>query len=109
MSVPYELELGTLGENEAIVAEIYGHFGNDRTYYKEGALALKPATATYSVDYKNGVIKFESLHYVHAVMLDGDILPEDNCFSLLPGEVREVKFESKEKQPQISVQFYTLE
>ena len=109
VSVPYELELGSLGENEAIVAEIYGHFGNDRTYYKEGALALKPATADYSVDYERGIIKFESLHYVHAVMLDGDILPEDNCFSLLPGEIREVKFESKEKQPQISVQFYTLE
>lgn len=30
--------------------------------------------------------------YIHAVMLDGDFIFDDNCFSMLPVETRTVKF-----------------
>ena len=81
-----------LNGNEFIVAEIETSAGNDRTFYRDGALNLVPAAAAMTYDAENHTVTVSADEYVHAIELEGDAVFSDNCFSLLPGEVRTISF-----------------
>ena len=108
VSTPVALDISALGDGETMVVEVYGHCGSDRCFYRNGSLLLRPSEVGYTVDREKCKIKFESLTYIHAVMIDGDLVAEDNCFSLLPGEVREIGYRPLKAECDISVIGYTV-
>ena len=81
-----------LAEGEILVAEMRGAAGSDRTFYRPGALPLVPAAAEMTVDASARTVTVRADGYVHAVELEGSAVFEDNCFSLLPGESRTVRY-----------------
>ena len=83
---------------------------SDRAFYKDGALEIEKCDVAYSLDEENGVVTFTSDKYVHAVEIEGNLVLEDNYFSLLPGQTRTVPFTVAEKGKalDLSVTAYTL-
>ena len=82
-----------LESGEILVADMEYAGGSDRASWKDGALNIAPAKVKLSVDAERNVVTVSADKYVHAVELNGDCIFEDSCFSLLPGEVREVAYE----------------
>jgi hypothetical protein len=120
LSMMHEMESNTseivwalnedLQAGETLVCEIDGENGKDRTFYKHGALPLRPTAVTLSVNEKKRTITVSSETYAHAVTLTGEAVFEDNCFSLLPGESRTISYQAKdEKTPMITAEAYTIE
>ena len=65
---------------------------------------------SYTLDEENKTIFFTADKYIHAVEIEGNLVPDDNYFSLLPGEERCVSFvkHDEEKALDLTVQAYTL-
>ena len=82
-----------LDKGEIIVAEMEYDGGNDRTFWKEGALEIVPAGVCLNVDAEKHIVTVKADKYVHAVELNGDCIFADSCFSLLPGEERVISYE----------------
>lgn len=73
--------------HSVIYVDITHDGGTDRAFYKAEWLILAPTDALeYSV---NGDTLTVVAHTtIHAVEIEGDLIPEDNYFTLLPGESR---------------------
>ncbi len=63
---------------------------NDRAFYKEGALNVCKTDVEYELGENSVTLK--SKGYIQAVEIEGNVLPEDNYFSMLPGEQKTIKF-----------------
>ena len=96
----------TKDDDSIIIAETE----NDRAFYKDGALKIEKCDVSYVLDETNKTVTFNADKYVHVVEIEGNLLLDDNCFSLLPDETRTVSFvkNNSEKPLELSVQAYTL-
>ena len=83
---------------------------SDRAFYKDGDLKLEKCDVSYTVDEDNKTVTFKSDKYVHVVETEGNLILDDNYFSLLPGEEKCVCYRKKyEELPlELSVQVYTI-
>ena len=83
---------------------------NDRAFYKDGDLKIEKCDVSYVLDETNKTITFKAEKYTHAVEIEGNLIPDDNYFSLLPNEERTVSFDlaDKDKELELTVQAYTL-
>ena len=95
-----------LCESELLVAEITTADGFDRTFYQAGALKLYPSTVQMTLHPDKQLIEVSTERYVHVVEFEGESVFEDNCFSLMPGETRQIKYEEL-GSGEISVTAYT--
>ena len=83
---------------------------NDRAFYKDGALNVEKCDVKYALDEVNKTITFKADKYIHAVEVEGNLVLEDNYFSLLPNEERTFSYAlaEKDKALELFVQAYTL-
>ena len=96
MDVPFEnVILRIQGRADALLmAEISGEGFFDRTWFFEGRPQdcafpeTKPVVAAATAD----SLTIRAEKYIHALVLDGDCVFDDNFFSMLPGEERTVRF-----------------
>ncbi len=79
-------------DGETLVCDIQSEKNCDRTFYRNGALPLVPCTVGVQQDAAAQTVTVTADAYTHAVMLTGNAVFEDNCFSLLPGECRTVSY-----------------
>ena len=93
-------------DDSIIIAETDG----DRAFYKDGDLKMEKCDISYVLDEKNKSITFKADKYVHAVEVEGNLILDENYFSLLPNEERTVSFvkHDEEKALDLTVQAYTL-
>ncbi len=99
---------GCLKDNELLILDIRSDIEYDRAFYKNGALNITPAKAGLTVDSANNTLTIKANEYIHAVILDGEAIFEDNCFSLLPGEEKTISFEKIADAPEFKITSYTL-
>ncbi len=83
---------------------------NDRAFYKDGALNVEKCDVKYTLDEENEALTFTADGYIHAVEIEGNLVLDDNYFSLLPNETRTVYYTKcdKEKALELSITAYTL-
>ncbi len=103
LRTPVSLQTG-----EVLVFDLQTDSGCDRTFYAPGALQLHPCAIDVHIDADAHTITLRAERYTHAVLLDGDILPADNGFSLLPGECRTIPYTPTDGDMPPVVQSYTL-
>lgn len=93
-AVVLEGELPKAGADALLMAEISGEGFFDRTWFFEGRPQdcafpeTKPVVAAATAD----SLTIRAEKYIHALVLDGDCVFDDNFFSMLPGEERTVRF-----------------
>ena len=93
-AVVLEGELPKAGVDALLMAEISGEGFFDRTWFFEGRPQdcafpeTKPVIAAATAD----SLTIRAEKYIHALVLDGDCVFDDNFFSMLPGEERTVRF-----------------
>ena len=93
-AVVLEGELPKAGVDALLMAEISGEGFFDRTWFFEGRPQdcafpeTKPVVAAATAD----SLTIRAEKYIHALVLDGDCVFDDNFFSMLPGEERTVRF-----------------
>lgn len=86
-----------------VVAEIEN---GDRAFYKKGALEICPCNDRIEVLMASGgCVKVRAKAYVHAVELEGEAIFDDNYFSLMPNEEKEVRYDGK---GDVRVKAYTM-
>ena len=82
-------------ENTLLMAEIEGDGFNDRTWFFE----TRPQDQHFPENFPSVIARLEDSitlkaeSYVHAVILDGETVFDDNYFSMLPGETKIVHFD----------------
>ena len=93
-------------DDSIIIAET----DDDRAFYKDGDSKIEKCDISYTLDEENKTITFKADKYTHAVEIEGNLILDDNYFSLLPNETRTVSFvkNNSEKPLELSVQAYTL-
>ena len=79
----------------------------DRAFYKNGALNISKKDIEYKIE-QNKII-LTSTEYIQAVEIEGDIIPTDNWFGMLPGETKVIEFEKIDANEPISVTAYGIE
>ena len=100
-----------LDDKEALIVDVKSDCGSDRAFYIRGALEMRPAEVDCIFDKERGTIRVSAKEkYVHAVVLSGEVIFDDNCFSLLPFESRTVSFRRRtpDVDASLSVEAYTL-
>ena len=108
-SAPVLTETAPLAEGELLVLDLCGEGVCDRTFYRDGALPLCPCEGvTYTVDGTAHTVTVTATDYAHAVLIDGDLIPEDSGFSLLPGECRTLRYTPEHADATPTVCAYTL-
>lgn len=96
-------------DGETLICDMESDTGHDRTFYRDGALPLRPAHIYVTQDTNAHTVTVSAKEYVHAVMLTGDAIFEDSCFSLLPDEARTITYTPRGAgHTPITVQAYTL-
>jgi len=88
-----------------IVAKIDG----DMAFYKNGTLKMTKTDIDYKIERNTIVLKAGK--YVHSVEIEGNVILEDNYFSMLPGEEKTISFTvaDEENAPNIQISAYTIE
>ena len=80
-------------ERGLLVCDATHEGGSDRCFYKQGSLPMHRDDAALRVISKNEhEIVLESDAYLHAVELEGRYVFSDNCFSMMAGERKTVRF-----------------
>jgi beta-mannosidase len=81
-------------ESTILICEISGEGFCDRAHFFERRPrdVAFPVCRPEIVEQGDDFVTLRAEKYIHAVMLDGDFIFDDNCFSMLPGETRTVKF-----------------
>ncbi len=101
-----------LSADEIIVADLNSKINTYRTFYKVGNLEIEQVNDAieYEVDKNKCIITVKAKKYVHVVDFDGDVIFEDNAFSMLEGECRQISFRRIEncQFDEISVETYNL-
>ena len=82
----------SLGENEALIADLSCEANDCRAFYKHGDLAMEKIENAISLCIENGRVILQAHAYVHAVELEGEAIFEENGFSMLAGERKTVAF-----------------
>ena len=91
-----------------IVCDITCDGISDRCFYKDGTLDIVPCddiTVTCRGEDHIGIV---STCYVHAVELEGECVFEDNYFSMLPNEEKQIRFKKLGNGDSVSVKAYTF-
>lgn len=102
------LPLSAAPEGALLVCDVTSDGETDRAFYKSGTLPLVAADVRV-ISCEENSITVTADEYVHAVELDGEFVFEDNCFSLLPGECRTVRFRTlSAENSKPSVSGYTV-
>ena len=99
---------GDLADNELLIIDIRCGEEWDRAFYKNGALNITPAKASMIHSETDNSLTIKASEYIHAVILDGEAVFEDNCFSLLPGEERTVTYKKIAETPNFIMNVYTV-
>ena len=110
VSVIFEAE-NILADKEVLLCDIKGERKGDRAFYCRGALEICPAEIDVDIDKENGLIKVTAKEkYIHSVVISGNLIFDDNCFSLLPYESRTVSYRRVEPYIDdcLSFEAYTL-
>ncbi|MDY4212562.1 MAG: glycoside hydrolase family 2 protein, partial [Eubacteriales bacterium] len=80
----------------------------DRAFYKSGNLEIAPCDVTIT-DKTDEYIEVTAKKYIHAVEFEGEMVFDDNYFSLLPNETRRVHYKKMNNAAnEIGVCGYTL-
>ena len=89
---------------------LFAEINGDRAYYMDGVFDIAECDVDFTLDEEKGIITIKSDKYLRAVELEGNLVAEDNYFSLLPGEERCIKYrkQNKEKALELSVKAYTV-
>ena len=85
--------------------------GKDRCFYKDGALNIVSADERISIiERSENSVTVKANGYVHALELEGELIFDDNYFSMLDGEVRTVSFRAADgaKDTSYTIKAYTL-
>ncbi len=92
-------------DNSVIVAKING----DTAFYKNGALKMTETDIEYKIDGNTVVLKAD--HYIHSVEIEGNVILDDNYFSMMPNEEKTVSFTVADEgdSPDIQILAYTIE
>ena len=106
----FETDKSNLKEGEIFILEITDKDGaKDRTSYKSGNLEVIPCDVTVT-DKTDEYIEVTAKKYIHAVEIEGEMIFDDNYFSLLPNETRRVYYKKMNNTAnEISVRGYTIE
>lgn len=98
-----------LQENEIIICDLYNETVQDRCFYKEGKLELIKTDYLQVTEKTNTSVTVAAQGYVHAVVLEGNVVFDDSYFSLLPGQRRTISFTStRDEESEINCIGYTL-
>lgn len=81
-----------LSFGELLIADLSYATNTDRTFYRDGGLPLVDASASLEYVVEGSFVRVRAKQYIHAVKLVGEAVFEDNCFSLMVGEERCIKF-----------------
>lgn len=106
----FETDKSNLKEGEIFILETTDKDGTvDRTSYKIGALKIVPCDIEITKK-TDDYIEVTANKYVHAVELEGEMIFDDNYFSLFPNEVHCVNYKKINcASNDISVHGYTVE
>ncbi len=106
----FETDKSNLKEEEIFILEITDKDGaKDRTSYKSGNLEIIPCDVAVT-DKTDEYIEVTAKKYIHAVEIEGEVIFDDNYFSLLPNETRRVYYKKMNNAAnQIDVRGYTIE
>lgn len=99
---------GKLSQNEILVGEVTTESGDfSRCFYKNGDLEIVPCDSGVKiVSLDENKIRIKASKYVHVVELEGDAVFDDNYFSMMPNEEREIAI--CDKQSDIKLNLYTI-
>ncbi len=90
-SVIFEISADELAEGTYLIADVMSEGAlYDRTFYKKGMLELKKCDELTEWKQEGKYLTLEAKGYIHAIELGGDGVYDDNFFSLLPGEKRQI-------------------
>ena len=104
MTLPWEYE-----KDKLIVCDLEYSDGNDRCFYKHGALHMVSCDKEIRVISKsNDSVTLTAKTYVHAVELEGEYMFEDNYFSMLPGETKTIHAKRCGDTEEFTIKAYTL-
>jgi len=98
-------------EKEVLICDVDSEFGKDRAFYCHGKLEMCPVEIEVQIDRDKRQITVSAKEkYVHAVVISGNSIFDDNCFSLLPYESRVISYRMLEAEADegLSVEAYTL-
>lgn len=88
----FETDKSNLKEGEIFILEITDKDGaEDRTFYKYGKLEIVPCEVEIK-EKTDEYIEVSAKKYVHAVEIEGEMIFDDNYFSLLPNEIRRIHY-----------------
>ena len=100
-----------LAKGEVLICDVEGEFGKDRAFYHHGKLKIEPTDISFDIDEKSATVRVSAKEkYIHTVMITGDVVLQDNGFSLLPNETRTVFYKQNGNRADVclSVEAYTL-
>ena len=97
-----------LKENEMLICDICGENISDRCFYKQGTQPIVETNSVKIIEKGEDFVRLSADSYVHAVVLEGDCIFEDNYFNMTKGEEKTIKFKS-EKSCDVTAEGYTLE
>ncbi len=92
----YSLPVTVMPEEAVLICNVISDTVNDRSFYKSGALYIAPASSVKTLSQTENSITVTSDKYVHVVELEGEYVFSDNCFSLMPGEIKRIDFRPSE-------------
>jgi len=105
-----EVNTSVLDEGEVLIAELNADGECYRTFFREGNLPIVPTDAVKILRKTDHSITLTAESYVHAVELEGEYIFNDNYFSLMPGETREISFRKTKlhQSDEINLTAYTV-
>ena len=106
MRLPFEVTDSTL-----VVCDVISQDLSDRCFYKSGDLPLVCCDdAVRVVERTQNSITLAANRYIHALELEGQYIFDDNCFSMMAGETRTVRFEEYQNDSgdDFTVKAYTI-
>jgi beta-mannosidase len=100
----------SLQPDEVLIAELESPVNDCRAFYKHEDLNLQKVENSVEYSVENGQVVLVAKAYVHAVVLEGEAIFEDNGFSMLAGEKKIVPYRYLQDalNQGINVETYTL-
>jgi len=88
----YSIPCTAVPKGAMLICDVVGENAFDRAFYKGGKLIIVPCRALRVLERTPQSITVCADAYIHAVELEGELVFEDNYFSLMPGERRTIFF-----------------
>lgn len=100
----------SLQADEVMIVELKSPINDCRAFYKHGDLNLQKIENAVEHSAENGQVILFAKTYVHAVVLEGEAIFEENGFSMLAGEKKVVSYRyiQDTSDKGIDVETYTL-